>query len=45
MKKYDVHIYAVARVKLEGIEAHDQRDAVDEARRQFDEGASATSSA
>lgn len=37
MNKYDVHIYAVVRVKLEGIEAPGQREAVDAARKRFDE--------
>ncbi len=37
MKTYDVHIYAVVRVKLEGIEAPGQREAIDAARKQFDD--------
>ena len=38
MNKYDVHIYAVVRVKLEGIEADSQREATDEARKRFEDG-------
>lgn len=35
MPKYDVHIYAVVRVKLEAIEADDPKNAVEVAREKF----------
>lgn len=37
MNKYDVHIYVVVRVKLESVEASGQREAIAEARKQFEE--------
>lgn len=35
MPKYDVHIYAVVRVKMEAIEADSTTDAVEKAREKF----------
>ncbi|MBI4311443.1 MAG: hypothetical protein HY681_06645 [Chloroflexi bacterium] len=34
-KKYDVHLFTVVRVKLEGIEATSQRDAIEKAQQRF----------
>jgi hypothetical protein len=35
MSKYDVHIYAVTRIKYEGIEASSQREAIEKAEEIF----------